>query len=157
MECLKMMSAAEDMRTKNQEMKAELKQLHEASQQLSLEARNREIEINRLKSQVVQSPDRVKASISDMTVTVQRDSDELRALEAKERQMKAKIESLIKYEHELSACIKILDEWDVEAAKLADGTARYRQHQERHEALLAEQLELENQIQVGFQEGDCYP
>ncbi|KAK4051944.1 kinetochore-associated Ndc80 complex subunit nuf2 [Microbotryomycetes sp. JL201] len=142
-ECLRFASLADSMSKRAAEVRAELKKAA-----LSLEIKNRDIEINRLKSQIVKSPDRLKASINDMSVQLVRDQEELKVLEAKERQMKGKIESLIRYEGELTSCIKILDEWDVDSTKLAEGTARYRKHTEHHETLLVEQAELENHINL---------
>ncbi|KAM0788276.1 hypothetical protein ACM66B_001424 [Microbotryomycetes sp. NB124-2] len=147
-ECLRFASLADSMSKRASEVRAELKKVQEENAALSLEIKNRDIEINRLKSQIVKSPDRLKASIQDMSVQLVRDQEELKVLEAKERQMKGKIESLIRYEGELTSCIKILDEWDVDSTKLAEGTTRYRKHLEHHEALLVEQAELENHINL---------
>jgi hypothetical protein len=125
-----------------------------------------------------------------MAASLARDSEELKLIEAKERQMQGKIASLVKYEgvsflgslshsslarlvawaycarrppaelplppshthtqQELATCIKLLEEWDVDVAKLAEGTSRHQRHLEKHEALLAEQQDFENQINVSL-------
>ncbi|KAK4058270.1 kinetochore-associated Ndc80 complex subunit nuf2 [Microbotryomycetes sp. JL221] len=147
-ECLRFASLADNMSKRATEVRSELKKVQEENAALNLEIKNRDIEINRLKSQIVKSPDRLKASIQDMSIQLTRDQEELKILETKERQMKSKIESLIRYEGELATCIKILDEWDVDSTKLAEGTTKYQKHIERYEALLVEQAELENHINL---------
>ena len=60
--------------------------------------RNQGIEIARLKSQIVQSPDKLRGSIEQLGLDLSREQENLRLLEAKERQMSGKIASLTKYE-----------------------------------------------------------
>ncbi|ORY88828.1 Nuf2 family-domain-containing protein [Leucosporidium creatinivorum] len=147
-ECVKMMETAKELADRNTEMKAKLKELQAENAQTTLEARNRELEINRYKSQLVQSPERIKSDLGTMAEHLARDTEELKLIEAKERQMQGKIASLVRYEGELATCIKLLEEWDIDVAKLAEGTSRHQRHLEKHEALLAEQQDFENQINL---------
>lgn len=117
-ECLKMVGAAKELADQNSEMKARLKELQAENvrpflsplpsrsltlkrreqAQATLEARNRELEINRYRSQLVQSPERIKTDLGKMAATLARDAEELKLIEAKERQMQNKIASLVRYE-----------------------------------------------------------
>lgn len=60
--------------------------------------KNLSLEINRYKSQVVQSPDRLKSTIADMQISLARELEELKGLESKERGMEGKVKGLGRYE-----------------------------------------------------------
>lgn len=57
-----------------------------------------ELELNRLKRQHVQSPERLRANIQEMSASVQKDQENVRTLEHRERQHQAKLSALTKYE-----------------------------------------------------------
>lgn len=70
----------------------------ETQAQSSLDLKNLSLEINRYKSQLVQSPERLKSSITEMQISLARESEELKALEGKERGMESKVKGLGRYE-----------------------------------------------------------
>ncbi|KAJ8514657.1 hypothetical protein ONZ45_g7837 [Pleurotus djamor] len=64
--------------------------------------------INRTRSRIVQSPERIKRSIVIMGSTAQEDRKTLSALDAKVRDLQAKINALLNIEKELRSCIEQL-------------------------------------------------
>jgi beta-galactosidase/beta-glucuronidase len=59
---------------------------------------NQTLEIKRLQGQIIQSPAKLRTTLKDLAQSVEKENEEVRRLEAKERQMGIKISSLQKYE-----------------------------------------------------------
>ncbi|KAI5478509.1 hypothetical protein MNV49_005037 [Pseudohyphozyma bogoriensis] len=107
---------------------------------------NQEMEINRLKGQIVQSPDRLRSNVADMQRNLNQDKENVAQLEVKERQLTSKISALTKYEVDLGGVIKVMDEWEVDAARVKDIMKRHQQHADELDSLTSERTELERQI-----------
>ena len=83
-----------------------------------------EVEIARLRSKIIQSPQRVKASLSDLSKNVAKMKEDVLDQEAKGRDHQARIAALKKYEIDIAALIKTVEEWEVELNKAAEEQTR---------------------------------
>ncbi|KAM0754963.1 hypothetical protein T439DRAFT_345718 [Meredithblackwellia eburnea MCA 4105] len=127
---------------------ADMKKLSNDIADIKTMISNNELELNRLKSQHVQSPDRMRANISELKNTVATEQESVRKLEQTERMLQTKVSSLLKYEQNLGSVLKLLDEWEVDVQKLQQNNSRYQAHQDEFDALQAEKTELANQTQI---------
>ncbi|KAK4700978.1 kinetochore protein Nuf2, partial [Phenoliferia sp. Uapishka_3] len=109
---------------------------------------NNELELTRLKSQHVQSPDRLRANIQDLSNNIAKEQESVRGLEQKERLLQTKLSALAKYEQDLGGVVKIMDEWEVDVGKLNEANSIYQNYLDEYESLKAEQIEMESNIEL---------
>ncbi|BGP38711.1 kinetochore-associated Ndc80 complex subunit nuf2 [Rhodotorula kratochvilovae] len=126
------------------DMQALAQRRHEISQDIS----RLELGVSELRGQIVSSPEKLRSRIDEMQEQLQRETDMLKDTEAKERQTAAKIAALAQYSLELHTCIRLLDDWQTDVDKLREAELRLGEHTDHLRALEAEQVELENRIQL---------
>lgn len=60
--------------------------------------RSIQMDLTRLRGRIIQSPERIKSNLSEMTLAIGRERETILSLEKKEREMNAKVGSLVKYQ-----------------------------------------------------------
>jgi kinetochore protein Nuf2 len=106
-----------------------------------------EVELQRLRSRIVQSPLRVKQTLVDLSKNVAQMKDEILESEAKGRDHQARITALKKYESELSALIRTVEEWSAELTKANDGSVRLAKLIEERDTKTEDLKEMELRAQ----------
>ncbi|KAJ3016259.1 kinetochore-associated Ndc80 complex subunit nuf2 [Thoreauomyces humboldtii] len=71
----------------------------------------------RLKSRIVQSPEKLKASISDMNSNLQSDKATVASTEKRARELQVKIDMMSAVEQDITSCLKLMEECDAESKK----------------------------------------
>lgn len=102
-----------------------------------------EVEIARLRSRIVQSPNRVKQSLLDLGKAVAQMKDDILEIEAKGRDHQTRISALKKYEVEISTLIKTVEEWETELDKAAEGAEKLAKLSDERDARNEDLKELE--------------
>ncbi|SCZ99099.1 BZ3500_MvSof-1268-A1-R1_Chr3-1g05811 [Microbotryum saponariae] len=92
--------------------------------ELSKEQTRLHSKVNRLQSQIVRSPERLRQSVVSLREDLDRVVGELRATEAKAHQLSGKISSLQKYKADLESCNTIARDLASDVAKMLDGQQR---------------------------------
>ena len=102
-----------------------------------------EVEIARLRSRIVQSPNRVKQSLLDLGKAVAQMKDDILEIEAKGRDHQSRISALKRYEVEISTLIKTVEEWEAELDKAAEGQEKLIKLSDERDARGEDLKELE--------------
>lgn len=102
-----------------------------------------EVEIARLRSRIVQSPNRVKQSLLDLGKAVAQMKDDILEIEAKGRDHQSRISALKRYEVEISTLIKTVEEWEAELDKAAEGQEKLIKLSDERDARSEDLKELE--------------
>ncbi|GAA6002338.1 uncharacterized protein JCM10292_006609 [Rhodotorula paludigena] len=129
-------------------LRADIQALRQRRHEVGQDVSRLELGISELRSQIVSSPDKLRSRIDEMHDMLQREMERLKETEVKERQTTNKINALAQYSIELHACIRLLDDWQNDVHKLREAELRLGEHQDHLRALEAEQVELENRIQL---------
>lgn len=165
-------AAALALNKTRESVRADMTALVQRRRDIAQDVARLELGVAELRSQIVSSPEKLRGRIDEMQEQLARETDMLKDTEAKERQTTAKINALAQYSlvrppvpsslsslladsvprepvaQELHACIRILDDWQTDVDKLREAELRLGEHTDHLRALEAEQVELENRIQV---------
>ncbi|KAK3239512.1 hypothetical protein CYMTET_50565 [Cymbomonas tetramitiformis] len=74
-------------------------------------------EAQRLRGQIVQSPDRLQRALTDLSNTVEKDKSAVGDAEKKSRELQTRLDTLSKVERDVQKCVNMMMEADVEMAK----------------------------------------
>ncbi|TNY24474.1 Nuf2 family-domain-containing protein [Rhodotorula diobovata] len=141
-------AAALALNKTRESVRADMTALVQRRRDIAQDVARLELGVAELRSQIVSSPEKLRGRIDEMQEQLARETDMLKDTEAKERQTTAKINALAQYSLELHACIRILDDWQTDVDKLREAELRLGEHTDHLRALEAEQVELENRIQL---------
>ncbi|TPX67273.1 hypothetical protein SpCBS45565_g03982 [Spizellomyces sp. 'palustris'] len=97
----------------------------------------------RLKSRIVQSPEKLKASISEMNNSLQSDKATIGATEKKARELQNKIDMMSLVEQDIVTCLKLMDECEVERQKAETALKKVSTDKENIDKKHAEIRELD--------------
>lgn len=97
-----------------------------------------DLEITRLRSRIVQSPNRVKAAISDLSHSVQAMKEDIASHELRTRDYSARIKTLRAYEGQIHGTLSALDDWETEL--------RHAQTEESKQLRLAEMQVTQSEL-----------
>ncbi|SCV74123.1 BQ2448_6555 [Microbotryum intermedium] len=112
------------LETQMKEKKAAVIGLANHLMELSKEQTRLHSKVNRLQSQIVRSPERLRQSVVSLREDLDRVVGELRATEAKAHQLSGKISSLQKYKVDLESCNTIARDLASDVVKMLDGQQR---------------------------------
>ncbi|GAA5835853.1 hypothetical protein JCM9279_002119 [Rhodotorula babjevae] len=141
-------TAALQLNKTRESVRADMSALVQRRRDIAQDVSRLELGVAELRSQVVSSPEKLRGRIDEMHEQLARETEMLKDTETKERQTTAKINALAQYSLELHACIRILDDWQTDVDKLREAELRLGEHTDHLRALEAEQVELENRIQL---------
>lgn len=104
------------------------------------------LQLSRLQESVVSSPERLRDHMSQMKENLEAFGQQLRDVQEKMTSNERKVDSLDRYDVDLRSCIKLLDDWEVDIAKLKDARAVHAQHQNQHDRLEEQLADVQTNI-----------
>ncbi|KTW26641.1 hypothetical protein T552_02650 [Pneumocystis carinii B80] len=99
---------------------------------------NTKQECMKLRSRIVHSPEKLKQLISDMGSSLASEKSSIASLEKKSRELQNKIDAIGTVEQDILNCIKLMEECEIEIAKVEEASRKVAKHQE-----MVDQKELE--------------
>ncbi len=99
---------------------------------------NTEREVQKVRSRIVHSPEKLKQALQDMGQSLISEKNALSEKSKKSREVAAKIDALTAIDADLASCIKVMEECESELARVEQAAKRVAQYQE-----LKEQKQLE--------------
>ncbi|TPX61932.1 hypothetical protein PhCBS80983_g00851 [Powellomyces hirtus] len=104
--------------------KREKNELSEALSKTQMTIMNLKQDCVRLRSRIVQSPEKLKASISEMNSTLNSDKTAVALTEKRARELQAKIDMMSSVEQDIRGCLKLMEECEVEKKRAETATAK---------------------------------
>ena len=108
----------------------------------SLLRQNTEREIQKIRSRIVHSPEKLKQQLLDMTSSLSNEKQYLSEKGKKSRELVAKIDILTQLESDVQSCIKLMEECDSELARVETAQKKVTQNEENVEQKRLEVREL---------------
>jgi len=108
---------------------------------------SQEVELSRLRSRIVQSPNRVKQNLADLTKNVAGMKEDISEAEARGREHQSRINALKKYEIELASLIRSVEEWETELVKANECSEKLAKNVDDRDGKYDELRELELRAQ----------
>ncbi|KAG5519301.1 hypothetical protein PMAC_001926 [Pneumocystis sp. 'macacae'] len=99
---------------------------------------NTKQECMKLRSRIVHSPEKLKQLISDMGTSLASEKSSIASLERKSRELQNKIDVIGIVEQDILNCIKLMEECEIEIARVEEASRKVAKHQE-----MVDQKELE--------------
>lgn len=99
---------------------------------------NTKQECMKLRSRIVHSPEKLKQLISDMGTSLASEKNSIASLEKKSRELQNKIDAIEIVEQDILNCIKLMEECEIEIARVEEASRKVVKHQE-----MVDQKELE--------------
>ncbi|EEB05767.2 spindle pole body protein Nuf2 [Schizosaccharomyces japonicus yFS275] len=124
-------------------LKSEAKELMSKVQSTVFFIQSAVQEVDRLRSCIVHSPEKLKTTLTDMSSTLSADKLTLSQLEQKRRQLQTRSGALTLAETDLNSCIKALDECVLELEKLEQASQLCYTNRELYDQRLLTQKETE--------------
>lgn len=86
-----------------------------------------EQEITRMTLRIVQSPEKVRADIDNLSRALDLEREAIEELEEKTRGLEAKLRVMGRYEGDLRGCVKVMEEWEAEIGRLTEVDEKLRE------------------------------
>ncbi|KAI8821768.1 Nuf2 family-domain-containing protein [Fimicolochytrium jonesii] len=156
--------AAQKLRDANSELTADLRQLQKKQTGLTSEAEalkkektelaeklskmqmtimNLKQDCVRLKSRIVQSPEKLKASIAEMNNSLQGDKNTVASIQKRSRELQLKVDLMNMVEQDIDACLKLMAECEAEKNKAEQAARKVVSDKENIEKRRGEIRELD--------------
>ncbi|KAG4305469.1 hypothetical protein PORY_001025 [Pneumocystis oryctolagi] len=99
---------------------------------------NTKQECMKLRSRIVHSPEKLKQLISDMGTSLASEKNSIASLERKSRELQNRIDAIGIVEQDILNCIKLMEECEIEIARVEEASRKVTKHQE-----MVDQKEME--------------
>jgi len=121
--------------------------LQEKVENVTMSLKQHDLEISRLRGRVVQSPERVRQTLNDMANSLQSLKDELVEIDRKGREHESRILVAKKYEQDIAATIKLIDEWSAELDRSSKTSSKLFELAEKRDSASEDLRELDLSLQ----------
>lgn len=105
-------------------------------------------EITRLTLRIVQSPEKVRADIDSLSRALDVEREAIAELEEKTRDLEAKLRVMGRYDADLRGCVKVMEEWEGEIARMREVEEKLRALGDEWEMKTQELKEVETGLSV---------